>query len=137
MRILSFVFLFIFAVNISAQTMKVDDLFTLGTKQINAGRFDDALTTYKTALATAENKYAGKEYLARLHYNIGLCYFHLDRFDARRHQTAHKFSLHVGRHNAGLVLQSVAGTDFNERHLLGCLRKGSKGHRHLPGNRLL
>ena len=82
MRILSFVFLFIFAVNISAQSTKVDDLFTQGSRQINSGRFDDALTTYKTALATAEKKYAGKQYLARLHYNIGVCYFHLDQFDA-------------------------------------------------------
>jgi tetratricopeptide (TPR) repeat protein len=82
MRLLSFVFLFIFAVSISAQSTKVDDLFTQGTKQINAGRFDDALTTYKSALATAEKQYAGKEYLARLHYNIGVCYFHLDRFEA-------------------------------------------------------
>jgi tetratricopeptide (TPR) repeat protein len=82
MRILSFVFLFIFAVNISAQSTKVDDLFTQGTKHVNAGRFDEALTTYTAALATAENKYAGKEYLARLHYNIGVCYFHLDRFEA-------------------------------------------------------
>ena len=79
MRILSFVFLLIFAVNVSAQTT---DPFIQGTKQINAGRFDDALTTYKTALVTAERRYAGKEYLARLHYNIGVCYFHLDRFEA-------------------------------------------------------
>ena len=82
MRILSFVFLFIFAVNISAQSTKVDDLFTQGSRQINSGRFDEALTTYKTALTTAEKRYAGKEYLARLHYNIGVCYFHLDRFEA-------------------------------------------------------
>jgi len=82
MRILSFVFLFIFAVNISAQSTKVDDLFTQGTVQIHSGHFDAALTTYKSALATAEKRYAGKEYLARLHYNIGLCYFHLDRFEA-------------------------------------------------------
>lgn len=80
MRILSFVFLFIFAANISAQSSKVDDLFTQGTRQVNAGKFDDALTTYKTALVLAETKYVGKQYLARLHYNIGVCYFHLDRF---------------------------------------------------------
>ena len=82
MRILSFVFLFIFAVNISAQSTKVGDLFTQGNQQINSRRFDEALTTYRNALVTAEKRYAGKEYLARLHYNIGVCYFHLDRFDA-------------------------------------------------------
>src|SRR5688572_24407741 len=80
MRILSFVFLFIFAVNISAQSTKVDDLFSEGTRNANAGRFDAALKNYKTALAVAENKYAGNESRARLHYNIGVCYFHLDQF---------------------------------------------------------
>ena len=82
MRILSFVFLFIFSVSISAQSTKVDDRFTQGARQISAGKFEDALATYRSALATAEKHYAGKEYLARLHYNIGLCYFHLDRFEA-------------------------------------------------------
>ena len=81
MRILSFVFLFIFAVGISAQSTKVDDLFTQGTQHINVGRFDEALQNYKQALTVAEKRYAGNEYRARLHYNIGLCYFHLDRFD--------------------------------------------------------
>ena len=80
MRILSFVFLFIFAVNISAQSTKVDDLFSEGTRLANAGRFDAALKSYKSALTVAETKYAGKEYRARLHYNIGVCYFQLDQF---------------------------------------------------------
>ena len=82
MHILSFVFLFVFTVNISAQLTTVDDRFAQGAKQISAGKFEDALTTYRSALAAAEKQYAGKEYLARLHYNVGVCYFHLDRFDA-------------------------------------------------------
>jgi len=80
MRILSFVFLFVFAVSISAQSTKFDDLFSEGTRHANAGRFDAALKSYKSALTVAETKYAGKEYRARLHYNIGVCYFQLDQF---------------------------------------------------------
>ena len=78
MRILSFVFLFILAVNVSAQS--IDDLFSEGTRHANAARYDAALKSYKTALTVAEKKYAGNEYLARLHFNIGVCYFHLDQF---------------------------------------------------------
>ena len=82
MKVLSFVFVFVFAVSISAQSTKFDDLFSEGTRHANAGRFDAALKSYKSALTVAETKYSGKEYRARLHYNIGVCYFHLDRFEA-------------------------------------------------------
>ena len=81
MKVLSFVFLFIFAWNASGQTPTVDELFAEGTSYANAGNFDAALTSYKSALAAAEKTYAGKESRARLHYNIGLCYFQLDRFE--------------------------------------------------------
>lgn len=78
--LLSFVFLFVFGLGVLGQSPKVTDRFSEGAEQVNAGRFDAAITTYKTALAVAENKYANKDYRARLYYNIGVCYFHLDRF---------------------------------------------------------
>ena len=81
MTVLSFVFLLVFAFNVTAQTATTDRLFADGSSYANAGDFDAALKTYKAALAAAEKKYAGKESLARLHYNIGLCYFQLNRFD--------------------------------------------------------
>ena len=64
--------------NVSAQSA---DLFSGAAEQIRAGQFDTALERYKTALSLAENKYADKDYRARLHYNVGVCYFHLDKFD--------------------------------------------------------
>ncbi len=81
MRFFSFVFLFIFGLNVAAQSPIVNKLFSEGTRQANAGRFDDALKSYKTALFTSENEYLGAGYRARLHYNIGVCYFRTDRFD--------------------------------------------------------
>src|SRR5688572_14191982 len=80
MKVLSFVFLFIFAWGVNAQTPAVDELLSEGAKHVTGGRFDSALITYKKALAVAEKRYAGKESRARLHYNIGLCYFRLDHF---------------------------------------------------------
>src|SRR5687767_9837884 len=79
--ILSFAFLFVFGLSVTAQSVQVADLVSEGIRQVHAGQFDEALTSYKTALAAAENKYADTNYRARLHYNIGACYFHLDKFE--------------------------------------------------------
>jgi Flp pilus assembly protein TadD len=81
MRFFSLVFLFIFSLNVAAQSPTVTNLFSEGTKQANVGRFDDALKNFKTALFMAENEYLGAGYRARVHYNIGVCFFRLNRFD--------------------------------------------------------
>ena len=81
MKVLSFVFLLIFAVGISAQTPSAERLYSEAAQHVSDGRFDTALTSYKAALAAAESRYAAKDYRALLRYNIGVCYFHLDRFE--------------------------------------------------------
>jgi tetratricopeptide (TPR) repeat protein len=80
MRYLSFVFVFIFTVNIAAQSPAVSNLFANGAKEAGAGRYGEALKSYKTALFAAENEYLDANYRARLHYNVGVCYFRLDEF---------------------------------------------------------
>ena len=81
MRLLSFGFLLILSLNIAAQSPAVSRMFTDGTKHATEERFEDALKLYKNALFAAENEYAGAGYRARLHYNIGVCYFRTDRFE--------------------------------------------------------
>jgi Flp pilus assembly protein TadD len=82
MRVLLFTFVLIFSISASAQSPTVTNLFSEGPKQANAERFDDALKNFKTALFMAENEYLGAAYRAHVHYNIGVCYFRLSRFDA-------------------------------------------------------
>ena len=79
MRFVLFVFLLIFSFNVSAQTPAVAQLFAEGTRAANAGRFGDALTSYRTALFMGENERLDNNYLSRVRYNIGVCYFHLDQ----------------------------------------------------------
>jgi Flp pilus assembly protein TadD len=81
MRFFSFIFVLIFSLNIAGQSPTVSKLFSDGTNHANAERFDEALKSYKTALFLSENEYLGADYRARLHYNIGVCYFRTDRFD--------------------------------------------------------
>ena len=100
MKVLLFVFLFICSLSVSAQPPAVDDLFSEGTRHANAGRYEDALQSYKSALLVAENEHAGKAYRARLLYNIGLCYFRLDRFDRAEDQFKHAILLQTDYTNA-------------------------------------
>ena len=81
MRVLLFGFLLTFTVGISAQSPMVTKLFSDATTQANAGRFKDALESYKRALLVAESEYLDTGYRAKLHYNLGVCHFQLDEID--------------------------------------------------------
>lgn len=81
MRYLSFVFLLILSINAAAQSPAVSRLFSEGTKSAGQERFTDALESYKRALSLAENEYLDAGYRARLRFNIGVCYFRLEKFD--------------------------------------------------------
>ena len=81
MRFVSFIFVLIFSISITAQSPIVSKLFADGTEQANAGRFDEALKSYKTAVFVSEKEYVQASYRAQLQYNIGVCYFRTDRFD--------------------------------------------------------
>lgn len=93
MRFLSFVFLLILSINVAAQSPIVSKLFSDGTRLANEGQFSAALKSYKTALFAAENEYVGANYLARLHYNIGVCHFRLERFDQAADEFKHAIIL--------------------------------------------
>src|SRR5438445_1820257 len=77
MRTLSFIFLLIFAVGVSAQSASVSRPFNEGTRFANSGEFEKALSSYRAASEAAKNDSVDSNYLARLHYNLGVCEFRL------------------------------------------------------------
>ena len=81
MRFISLAFLFVLSLNVAAQSPIVSGLFAEGTKLAKQERFADALQSYKGALSIADNEYLDAGYRARLRFNIGVCYFRLQRFD--------------------------------------------------------
>src|SRR5262245_49719205 len=78
MRILWCVFLLLFAVSVSAQPSGTRS-FNEGTKLANVGEFERALSSYRAALTDAERVRPDNDVLARLHYNLGVCEYHLNR----------------------------------------------------------
>ena len=104
MRHLLFVFLLILSVNVAAQSPAVSRLFADARDHAGAGRFRDALERYKTALFLAENEYAGKGFRSRIHYNVGVCYFHLDRLDEATNHFKRSILLDTGYTRAHYAL---------------------------------
>src|SRR5262249_9188718 len=78
MRILCFILLLLFAVNVSGQP-SVTRSFTEGTQLAKVGEFERALSSYRAALRDAERVRPDNDVLARLHYNLGVCEYHLNR----------------------------------------------------------
>ena len=81
MRFMSLAFLFVFSLNVAAQSPKVGQLFSDGATKASRSHFADALQSYESALSLAENEYLDAGYRARLRFNIGVCYFRLNNFD--------------------------------------------------------
>ncbi|MFT3743369.1 MAG: tetratricopeptide repeat protein [Pyrinomonadaceae bacterium] len=79
MRTLSFIFVLIFAASISAQSVAVKQAFGEGTRLAKNGEFEKALASYRTALAASKDDAIDLKFLARLHYNLGVCEYRLGR----------------------------------------------------------
>ncbi|HEX8370910.1 MAG TPA: tetratricopeptide repeat protein [Pyrinomonadaceae bacterium] len=77
MRKLSFLFIIVFAlaVNITAQTVKQS--FEEGTRAANNAEYEKALENYRKAILYTESEKTGDDFLARIHFNVGVCLFHL------------------------------------------------------------
>ena len=79
MRLISFVFIicFAFTLTVSAQTESAQQFFKDGMQAASAQDFQTALEFYKKAAAT--NFSNTKTFSAKIHYNIGVCYYQLNR----------------------------------------------------------
>lgn len=71
MRVLFFI-LVIFISSVSAQTN-----FEKATQLANSRSYEQALKLYEQILFEAESNKADDNYLARIHFNIGICRYHL------------------------------------------------------------
>ena len=76
MRVLFFV-LVIFVLSLAAQTPNVKRAFDEGTQNARNGQFEKAIENYQKALLLAEIERPGGNFLARAHFNLGVCFYRL------------------------------------------------------------
>jgi Flp pilus assembly protein TadD len=71
-----FVILSALTFNISAQTT-AQTAFEKGMNSANVGEFENALAEFQTSLSFAENAAAKSDFRAKIHFNIGVCFYKL------------------------------------------------------------
>ncbi|MDQ3714123.1 MAG: tetratricopeptide repeat protein [Acidobacteriota bacterium] len=77
MRILSLFLIVVFAVSVSAQTPLVNQIFDEGTRTARAGNHENAIENYRRAILLAEAETVTNDFLAKIHFNIGVCLYNL------------------------------------------------------------
>jgi len=80
MRTLSVIFLLVFAISVSAQP-SVTRSFDEGARLASIREFENALSSYRAALNDAERVRPNNDFLARLHYNLGVCEYQLNHLE--------------------------------------------------------
>ena len=79
MRMLSFIFVLALSIGVSAQSNAVKRPFIEGTRLAKSGDYEKALASYLAASDAANNEKLNSDFLAKLHYNIGVCEYRLNR----------------------------------------------------------
>ncbi len=76
MRVLFFICV-VLAFSVSAQTPFLQKTFNEGAKSAREGQYEKAIEKYRAAIIYAENERADDYFVARIHFNIGVCFYHL------------------------------------------------------------
>jgi tetratricopeptide (TPR) repeat protein len=71
--LLIFILLILSSASVPAQTAKQS--FNKATQAAKAGNYEQALALYQKALETADSN-ASPGFLTKIHYNLGVCFFH-------------------------------------------------------------
>ncbi len=77
MRILSLFLTVVLAVSVSAQTPLVSQTFDEGTRMARAGNYENAIENYRRAILLAKAETVTDDFLAKVHFNIGVCFYNL------------------------------------------------------------
>jgi Flp pilus assembly protein TadD len=80
MRVLFFIFL-VFTFSAAAQTPAIKKSFAEGTNAAQRGEFEKASEKFRRVLLSAETEKTGDEFLTKVHFNLGVCFYRLKSAD--------------------------------------------------------
>lgn len=80
--LLVFVFILAFAMAARTQTHMAEQLFDEGTQAAKNIQFEKAIESYQKAILLTNNDESNDAFLAKLHSNIGICLYRLQRTEA-------------------------------------------------------
>ena len=77
----SLFFIIVLAFSAFAQTPSVNRVFESGNVAAREGRYESAIEKYRVTLLQSETERLSDKFAAKIHFNIGVCLYHLQRTD--------------------------------------------------------
>jgi len=79
MRTFTFIFItaLTLAISVSAQTALTNRAFETGTRAAQAKEYEKAIANYRRAILFSETEKTNDDFLAKIHFNIGVCFYNL------------------------------------------------------------
>ena len=109
MRILSIIFSIVWAtMSVSAQTPTFRQLFDEGTHKAQTGNYENAVEYYQKAVVLSPNEKMEANFLARIHFNLGVCLFHLQRNDEAVEELTEAINLRQGKYQKAFYALGMA-----------------------------
>src|SRR5688572_28685877 len=106
---------FLFSVSaVSAQSPLAKRAFDEGTRSANAGDFQKALKSYRTA-SVASSDSAG-EFRAKVRYNLGVCYYRTGQLEAAAKELTAAIHLSDGRHERAYYALRMTRSALEDWH---------------------
>ncbi len=126
MRITIFFVIFLSAVSAFSQSPQTLEFFQNGIAASQSGEHEKALKDFEQTLIRATNEHAENKFLAKVHYNLGVSRFHLNRLSQATADFKKAIDLANGRYekasySLGLTLTNLGHSTGAERAFLDAL----------------
>lgn len=112
----AFTFIFIAAlclmISVSAQTALTNRAFETGTRAAQAEEYEKAISHYRRALLFSETEKQNDDYLARIHFNIGVCFYKMKQTDEAVEEFTEAIKLGKRRYQKAFYALGMAHKDL-------------------------
>lgn len=110
MRVVFFI-LVIFVWSLAAQTPNVRKAFDAGTQNAQSEKFEMAIEDYRRTLLLAGIEKASKDFLARVHFNLGVCFYRLKQAEKAALEFKEAIKLSGGAYQKAFYALGMAEKD--------------------------
>lgn len=127
-RIIFSVFIIVtaFVFSVSAQNLRTKQTFENGIKFANKGEFETALAKFQMSLSMAETEQTDDNFRAKIHFNIGVCFYQLKAQTKAVAEFERAIELDANYEKSfyalGMAQFELKNLDKSERAFLGAIR---------------
>lgn len=114
MRVL--LFIFVLSVSAFAQTPFVKQTYEAAGAAAREKRYEQAVERYRATILRAESELLSEQLLAQIHFNLGVCFYHLKRTDESVAEFAEAIRLSKREYRKAFYALGMAQKDLKNWH---------------------